>query len=123
MATRTFKDQFGEVRKNGEEWLVKMSDAETYIPDVYEEVRGIVDITTLTSRQYCVIVNPTGADGKPQLGKRKLIKGEKSFFLQPGETLEHGIQDVYVLSESEGLILKSNEAFHDDENVKNNLKI
>ena len=48
---------------------------ESYIPDVYEEVVGPVDITTLSSRQYCVIVNPVGPDGKPQLGARKLVKG------------------------------------------------
>lgn len=35
---RTFKDDFGVIRKNGEEWLIKMSDTETHIPNVYEEV-------------------------------------------------------------------------------------
>jgi hypothetical protein len=35
---------------------------------------GIVDITTLTNRQYCVILDPVGEDGKPQLGQKKLIK-------------------------------------------------
>ena len=35
---RTFKDDFGVIRKNGEEWLIKMSDTETHIPGVYEEV-------------------------------------------------------------------------------------
>ena len=41
-ALRTFKDDFGIVRKNGEEWLIKMSDTETHIPNVYEEVRHVV---------------------------------------------------------------------------------
>ena len=40
-------------------------------------------------------------------------QGEKSFFLQPGERLEKGIQDVYVLGEDEGLILKTTEEFMD----------
>ena len=31
----------------------------------------------------------------------------------PGEKLEHGIQDIYVLGEDEGLILKANEGFVD----------
>ena len=39
---KTFKDDFGVVRKNGEEWLIKMSDTETHIPNVYEEVRRTV---------------------------------------------------------------------------------
>jgi len=91
-ATRTFKDDNGKLRRNGEEWLVKVEDAETYIPNVYEQVVGVVPITTLTNRQYCVIIDPVDKDGKPQLGQKKLVKGEKSFFLQPGEKLEKGIQ-------------------------------
>lgn len=78
----------------------------------------MVNVTTLTNRQYCVILDPVGKDGKPQLGQKKLVKGEKSFFLQPGERLEKGIQNVYVLGEDEGLILKANEAFKDPESVR-----
>ena len=93
--------------------MITLDDMESYIPDVYEEVVGPVDITTLSSRQYCVIVNPVGQDGKPQLGARKLVKGEKSFFLQPGEELENGIQDVFVLGEDEGLVLRALEKYTD----------
>ena len=53
----------------------------------------MVDVTTLTSRQYCVVLNPVDPNtGKNKLGSKKLIKGENSFFLQPGETLSAGIQ-------------------------------
>ncbi|KAL5478080.1 hypothetical protein EMCRGX_G024958 [Ephydatia muelleri] len=118
-ATRTFTDKNGVTRRTGEEWLVKMEDTEAHIPDVYEEVVGVVKITTLTNRQYCVILDPAGADGKPQLGQKKLVKGEKSFFLLPGESLEKGIQNVYVLGEDEGLILKASEGYKDtDANVE-----
>lgn len=41
------------------------------------------------------------------------FQGEKSFFLLPGEKLEQGIQDVFILGEDEGVILKANEAFND----------
>lgn len=37
-AIRTFKDDFGVTRKNGEEWLIKFSMTEAHIPNVYEEV-------------------------------------------------------------------------------------
>ena len=111
---RTFKDDFGIVRKNGEEWLIKMSDTETHIPNVYEEVVGVVNITTLTNRQYCVILDPIDDKGHPQLGKKKLIKGEKSFFLMPGERLERGIQNIFVLGEDEGLVLRATEKFTDE---------
>jgi len=114
-ATRTFTDKKQKVRRNGEEWLITFSDTETYIPNVYEEVEKVIDITTLNNRQYCVICDPIGADGKPQLGGKKLVKGEKSFFLQPGEKLEKGIQSVHVLGEDEGLILKATEEFMDGE--------
>lgn len=76
-----------------------------------------MSITTLSNRQYCVILDPCGPDGKPQLGQKKLIKGEKSFFLMPGERLEKGIQNVYVLGEDEGLIMKATEAFTDTDTV------
>ena len=38
------------------------------------QVVGVIQITTLSNRQYCVILDPVGADGKPQLGNKKLIK-------------------------------------------------
>lgn len=103
----------GVLRKNGEEWLVTLADTETFIPGVYEDVVGVVPITTLNNHQYCVILDPVGEDGKPQLGRKKLIKGDKSFFLQPCESLEKGIQDIYILGENEGLILKTIDSFMD----------
>ena len=60
IAKKTFTDQLGIKRKNGEEYLITMDDMESFIPDVYEEVAGAVEITTLTNRQYCVVLNPIG---------------------------------------------------------------
>lgn len=45
------------------------------------------------------------------------LQGERSFFLLPGEQLEKGIQNVYILGEDEGLILRANEAFKDGVNT------
>uniref|UniRef100_A0A672G202 Major vault protein n=1 Tax=Salarias fasciatus TaxID=181472 RepID=A0A672G202_SALFA len=109
-ALRPFKDAGRRDRRTGEEWLVTKADREAHIPSVAEEVVGVVEVTTLSSRQYCVVLDPVGADGKPQLGQKRVVKGECSFFLQPGEQLEQGIQDVYVLSEEEGLVLRAVEA-------------
>ncbi|XP_066433020.1 major vault protein isoform X2 [Eleutherodactylus coqui] len=116
-ATKTFRDEKSKLRRTGEEWLVTMDDTEAYIPNVYEEVVGVVDITTLNSRQYCVILDPVGADGKLQLGQKKVVKGERSFFLQPGECLELGIQDVYILSEEEGLVLRALQLLEEKDEV------
>eukprot|EP00092_Neocalanus_flemingeri_P005149 GFUD01005538.1.p1 GENE.GFUD01005538.1~~GFUD01005538.1.p1 ORF type:complete len:863 (-),score=254.03 GFUD01005538.1:183-2771(-) len=112
-AKQTFTNHAGKKVKSGEEYLITSEQMETFIPDVYEEVVGMIAITTLTNRQYCVILNPVGANGYPQLGAKKLIKGEKSFFLQPGELLEKGIQDIFVLSDNEGILLRAREAFED----------
>ncbi len=71
---RAFKDAGGRDRRTGEEWLVTMADREAHIPSVSEEVVGVVDVTTLSSRQYCVILDPVGPDGKPQLGKKRVVK-------------------------------------------------
>ena len=43
------------------------------------------------------------------------FQGEKSFFLLPGESMPNGIQDIFVLGEDEGLILRATEAFTDSE--------
>jgi major vault protein len=43
-----------------------------------------------------------------------VIVGDKSFFLQPNEKLEKGIQDVYILSEDDGVVAKCVESFDDE---------
>uniref|UniRef100_A0A8C0DMZ0 Major vault protein n=1 Tax=Balaenoptera musculus TaxID=9771 RepID=A0A8C0DMZ0_BALMU len=106
-ARQNFRDFRGVTRHTGEEWLVTTQDTEAHVPDVYEEVMGVVSITTLDPHNYCVILDPVGPDGKNQLGQKRVVKGEKSFFLQPGEKLERGIQNVYVLSEQQGLLLRA----------------
>lgn len=115
-AERSFTDVYGKERKAGEEWLVTFDLAETHIKDVSEVVVGEVDIVTLTNRQYCVIVDPY-VDGTQSLGTKVLRRGECSFFLQPGETLENEIEQVHVLAEDEGLLLTAHEAFTDESPV------
>lgn len=114
-AKRTFTDIFQRQRKAGDEWLVTLDDAEIHIPDVYEEVVGEVAITTLGDREWCIVLNPVDNSGKPQLGMREVRQGRTSFFLHPGESLEHGIQEVYVLGEQEALLLRAKETFAEGE--------
>lgn len=115
-ARQNFKDLRGVTHRTGEEWLVTVQDTEAHVPDVHEEVLGVVPITTLGPRHYCVILDPMGPDGKNQLGQKRVVKGEKSFFLQPGERLERGIQDIYVLSEQQGLLLRALQPLEEEEN-------
>ena len=77
-ALKTFTDDFGKERMNGDEWLVTHADTETHIPNVYEQLVAVVDVVTLSSRQYCVILDPVDG-GKPQLGK-KVCFGFSSLF-------------------------------------------
>lgn len=115
IAKRTFTDIFNHQRKAGDEWLVTFEDAEIHIPDVYEEVVREVEITTLGDREWCIVVNPIDDSGKPQLGMREVRQGRTSFFLHPGESLENGIQKIYVLGEQEALLLRAKEAFIEGE--------
>jgi len=113
-AIATFTDEFGRIRKAGEQWLITLADSETHIADVNERVIGEVPVTTLNSRQYAVVLDPVDAkSGRPQFGKRELRKGDLSFFLRPGERLEAGIQSVHVLDSDEALLLRARDTFVD----------
>jgi major vault protein len=106
-AKNNFTDVYKKKRAAGEEWLVTIDDSDQHITDVNEEVMGIQDLIVLSSRQYCVIVNPV-VDGKPQYGNKQLKRGEASFFLKPGEELlGNKISEVDVLDENEAVLLKA----------------
>lgn len=112
-AMKTFTDVYGVRRKAGEEWLVTFDMAESHLPDVYETcLNDCVALTTLSNRQYCVVVDPY-VDGVQRLAAKELRKGEAQFFLRPGEALLNGIEDVHVLGEDEALLLVAQEAFAD----------
>jgi len=119
MAERKFKDVYGIIREAGEEWIVTNSMAPLHIKDVYERVIGVENAVTLTSREYCVVVNPMDAKTKKNIwGTRVLKKGELTFFLQPAEKLERGIEKVKVLGEDEALLLLARNDFVDDTKTK-----
>ncbi|VDP89170.1 unnamed protein product [Echinostoma caproni] len=112
--SRAHVDQFGQEHRRGDEWLVTSQNVDSYICDVHQEVVGQVHITVLTAHQYCVIENPIGADGKPQFGQKKLVRGEGTFFVRPGESIPSGVLNAHVLEHDEGLILCAREKFVDE---------
>ncbi|VDD79631.1 unnamed protein product [Mesocestoides corti] len=112
-ALRTHIDEFGKRRRHGEEWLITHSDTESHIPSVYEEVIKVAKPIVLNSSQYCIVCDPVDEDGVPRIGRKLLVRGERTFFLLPGESLLGGIENVYVLSEEEGIILRAKESFVD----------
>jgi len=99
---------FGKQRKAGDHWLVTLADTDMFIPEIEEEVVEIVPITVLSQNQFCVVLNPFDPEtGIQKFGARCLIKGEKNFFLNPGEVLENGIENIYILGEEEALLLRA----------------
>ncbi|KAG7387063.1 hypothetical protein PHYPSEUDO_014717 [Phytophthora pseudosyringae] len=110
-ALRTFKDVYDISRRAGEEWLITTETAETHVQDVHEEIIGNVNVTILTNRQYCIVVDPM-VNGVQRRGTRELRKGEASFFLQPGEHLENDrVEDTIVLADDEAVLLQAAEPF------------
>jgi major vault protein len=116
-AIKTFTDVYGIERKAGAEWLVTLKEAETHICDVYETIIGVVSITTLTNRQYCVVLNPV-IDGVQHLGREQLRLGEQSFFLLPGEEIPSGIRNIHILADDEAVLLQAKEEFVEEVPVK-----
>lgn len=112
-ALADFTDIYGIKRKTGSEWLITMEEAEQHNCDVNEQFVEIRDLIVLSSRQYCVLLNPY-ENGHCQYGERKLIKGECSFFLKPREKIEMDkIYEIMVLEENDALLLQANEAYQD----------
>jgi len=109
-ASCDYIDVYDKKRLAGEEWLITLQDADMHITDVNEILVKKVPITVLSSREYCNIVNPM-VEGKTIYGQRIQRRGEASFFLQPREILEGGIQKVVVLDENDALLLKANQFF------------
>jgi len=90
---------------------------ESHIPHVFATVLGIVNITSLSRRQWAVIVNPVDDKLRPQYGKRLLVRGEKNLFLQPGEQLTE-ITEVSVLTADKALLVQAIKSFKDDSTGK-----
>ena len=76
------------MRHAGDEWLITNDMTEFHILDVYEENVKTVYATTLSNRQYCVVLDPHDEEKKCNLyGTKKLLQREMTFFLRPHESL------------------------------------
>ena len=115
-ATKTFEDIYKIRRNAGEEWIITNKMSQVHIQDVGEELVKIDKAITLNSRQYCFISNPYDHTIKTnRWGCRMLVKGEKTFFLMPGEILENGTtEDIKILAEDEALLLQATQQHIED---------
>lgn len=103
-------------RNPGEVYLVDASQTAEFLPEAHEVIEKTVPLITVTNQQFAIILDPVGANGKPQLGQRKVVTNT-TFFLCPGERLDGGIRDVYVLGEDEAVLVKAIEEFEDKDVV------
>lgn len=112
-----FVDEKGVQRKIGEEYLITMKERDTFIPNVHEEIVAHSPLISLGKMQYCVIENPIDPETRvPQYGKSEIRRGEKQFFLQPGEILrDGGLRNVVVIDECEALCLLARQNFEDED--------
>lgn len=85
---------------------------EMHLVHVHASLVKEVPITVLSNRQFCVVLDPV-IDGKQRIGAQELRQGERKFFLQPGESLRDGIEEVFVLGEDEALLLRCEHQFDD----------
>ncbi|KAJ7385524.1 hypothetical protein OS493_015096 [Desmophyllum pertusum] len=113
-AKQTCTDALGKKRNAGDEWLVTSEDTEMYIPEVSEVVVAEVSQTVLSRKEYCIVTDPIDSKGRNQLGKKELRKGVTAFFLHPGEDLDGGILNSYILEADEALVLSAIDHFDDD---------
>lgn len=112
-AEKALVDGIGKKRIGGEEWLVTSEDSSHYIPECGEVIVKRIGVTVLRKDQFCYVLNPVDKDGKQQLGKKELREGPVSFFLKPGERLDGGIQNCYLLQNDEAIILAAIDEFED----------
>ena len=113
-ALKNATDVYGNKRKAGDEWLITLDISSTHIVSPQEEFVGDVNITVLSSQEYCFVVNPMNKDGTHRYGERQLRKGEDQFFLQPGESLENGwFIKIHTLEENDCLLLKAKSPIKD----------
>lgn len=104
-ATRSFVDVYGRRRRAGDAWIITNCDAPVHIVDVYERLVAEIEAVTLTEKQFCVVHNPVDSSGANQYGEREVRRGERTFFLQPGEEMPKGVENVLVVGKGEALLL------------------
>ena len=107
--TRSFAK--GVQRLPGQVYLVTADDCAEFTPFPGEQIVKEVNLVTLTKKRFAIILDPV-ENGVQQLGRRKIVT-QSSFFLRPGERMQGGVLDMYVLSQDEALHLKALDEFTD----------
>jgi len=104
-------------RKAGERYLVTQQLTEAFIPHPCERILENTKLISLTHREFAVVLDPWDSNDAPRLGAKE-VRTNTSFFLKPGEKLADGIQQAYVLTEDQTLLISATETFQDNEGGK-----
>lgn len=124
-ALRSFTDsKLKQDRRNGDEYLITHQQCNVFYPSVNEEIVAQVSVNILTSRNYCVIMDYWDVQlSENRLGCKKLCVGPCAFFLHPFERLQNKrIEDVFVLTAEDGIVLSATEEFIDSLLIENEHK-
>jgi len=81
------------------------------LPD--EILIGKVNLTQVLKKEFIRIGNPV-INGKNAYGSQKVVRGEISFFLQPGETLALKQTPIYVLTAQQAIEVLCLTSFEDN---------
>ncbi|AYU75911.1 major vault protein, putative [Leishmania donovani] len=106
-AVRSFTDVYGKARRAGEQWQVTLKDAPVHIVDAYETKVADVAAVSLSAKEYVIIHHPVDDTGHNRFGETLVRRGECTFFLQPGETMPRGVEQVLVVGKEEALLLEA----------------
>jgi len=110
-------DAFGIQRSAGDEWLVTTRNKIVYIPEINEAVIGPVQPTHVSHAQYCVLEDVVKEDDLI-VRHRKVVQGDKKFFLQPNQRLIEKPMPKLSIKSGEALLLKVIEPFMDEQTVQ-----
>jgi major vault protein len=116
-AETNLTDAFGIQRSAQDEWLVTTRNKIVYIPEINETVVGVVQPTHVSSVQFCVLEETVREDEK-LFRHRKVVQGDKKFFLQPNQRLVIKPCPKYGVKAGEALELKVMEPFMDEQLVQ-----
>ncbi|KAG5480104.1 hypothetical protein CUR178_06156 [Leishmania enriettii] len=100
-----YDEQLRIFREAQKPYLISYADAKdgAYLPRPHETFQGRRRQVHLSATQYCVVLNPVGADGTARTQQAEVRVGKQSFMIQPGEYCTRPLR-MLVLREDEALL-------------------
>lgn len=114
-AEKSLLDESGVKRNPGDEWLVTTRNKICYIPEIDESVLGVVHSTHVNINEFCIVEEThTNHEDNRHSSHRKVVQGDKKFFLQPNQRLVTPPTKKYSAQPGEALEFRVIEPFMDE---------